>query len=266
MVTLLEELAVKRGGYEPEMLKDIHKLTVHKIVAEGKIGVFRSTHVVVKEEGTGEIIFSPPPFVEVPYLIEDFFVWLNSAEAMDVHPILRAGITHYILVAIHPFVEGNGRAVRAFTTLILMREGYDIKGFFSLEEHFDSDPSAYYDALSQVDKQSKNIAARDLTPWLEYFSGVVGTELSKVKEKVRKLSIDTRLKAKMGEQIALSERQMRLVEYISDQGSATMQELKKILSMVSEDTILRDISDLLVKGIIKKEGSTKASRYIITKT
>ena len=266
VVTLLEELAVKRGGYEPEMLKDIHKLTVHKIVAEGKIGVFRSTHVVVKEEGTGEIIFSPPPFVEVPYLIEDFFVWLNSAEAMDVHPILRAGITHYILVAIHPFVEGNGRAVRAFTTLILMREGYDIKGFFSLEEHFDSDPSAYYDALSQVDKQSKNIAARDLTPWLEYFSGVVGTELSKVKEKVRKLSIDTRLKAKMGEQIALSERQMRLVEYISDQGSANMQELKKILSMVSEDTILRDISDLLVKGIIKKEGSTKASRYIITKT
>jgi len=95
---------------------------------------------------------------------------------------------------------------------------------------------------------------------------VVGTELSKVKEKVRKLSIDTRLKAKMGEQIALSERQMRLVEYISDQGSANMQELKKILSMVSEDTILRDLTDLLDKGIIKKEGSTKASRYIITKT
>ncbi len=266
VVTLLEELTAKRGGYEPEMLKDIHRVTVQKIVAEEKIGVFRTSQVVVKEEGTGEIIFSPPPFVEVPYLIEDFFVWLNSSEAMDIHPILRAAITHYILVAIHPFVEGNGRAVRAFTTLMLMREGYDIKGFFSLEEHFDSDPAAYYEALSAVDKQSKNIAARDLTPWLEYFSEVVAVELNKVKEKVRKLSIDTRIKAKMGEQIALSERQMALVEYISDQGSANMQELKKILSMVSEDTILRDLSDLLGKGIIKKEGSTKASRYIIPKT
>ena len=266
MVTLLEELTAKRGGYDPEMLKDIHKLTVHKIVAEEKIGVFRTSQVVVKEEGTGEIIFSPPPFVEVPYLIEDFFVWLNCSEGMEVHPILRAAIAHYILVAIHPFVEGNGRAVRAFTTLMLIREGYDIKGFFSLEEHFDSDPAAYYEALSQVDKQSKNIAARDLTAWLEYFSGVVGTELSKVKEKVRRLSIDTRLKVKMGEQVALSERQMRLVEYISDQGSANMQELTKILSMVSEDTILRDLKDLLDKGIIKKEGSTKASRYIIPKT
>jgi Fic family protein len=266
VVTLLEELAVKRGGYDPEMLKDIHKVTVNKIVAEEKIGVFRTTQVVVKEEGTGEIIFSPPPFVEVPYLIEDFFVWLNCAEAMEVHPILRAAITHYILVAIHPFVEGNGRAVRAFTTLILVREGYDIKGFFSIEEHFDSDPGAYYDALSEVDKQSKNIAARDLTAWLEYFSGVVAIELTKVKEKVRKLSIDTRIKAKMGEQIALSERQMSLVEYISDQGSANMQELKQILSMVSEDTVLRDLKGLLDKGIIKKEGSTKASRYIIFKT
>jgi len=135
-----------------------------------------------------------------------------------------------------------------------------------MPRRFDSDPAAYYEALSRVDKQSKNIAARDITPWLEYFSEVVGTELSKVKEKVRKLSIDTRLKAKMGEQVALSERQMSLIEYISDQGSANMQELKKILSMVSEDTILRDLTDLLDKGIIKKEGSTKASRYIITKT
>ena len=265
-VTLLEELSVKRGGYESEMLKDIHKTTVYKIVAEEKIGVFRTSQVVVKEEGTGEIIFQPPPFVEVPYLIDDFFAWLNSPGALEVHPILRAGIAHYILVAIHPFVEGNGRSARAFATLILMRENYNIKRFFSLEEHFDSDPESYYQAFSVVDKQSRNIAARDLTPWLEYFTQVVAAELSKIKERVRKLSIDTRLKVKIGEQIALSERQMRLVEYLSDQGSANMQELKKGLSMVSEDTVLRDLKDLWDKGIIKKEGSTKASRYVIART
>ncbi len=263
VITLLDELAFKRGGYEPDMLKEIHKLTVEKIVSPEKIGVFRTSQVVIKDEVTGEVVFSPPPFVEVPYLLDDFFAWLNSSEALEIHSILKAGITHYILVAIHPFVEGNGRVSRAFATLILIRDGYDIKKFFSLEERFDSDPASYYEAFSLVDKQSKNIGARDLTAWLEYFTQAVAAELSQIKEKVKKLSIDTRLKVKMGEQVSLSERQVRLFEYVSDQGSAGMLDLKKVLPMVSDDTILRDVRDLLEKGIIKKTGSTKASRYII---
>lgn len=263
VMTLLDELAVKRGDYEPEMLKDIHKLTVDRLVVPEKVGVFRSSEVVIKEEGTGRVIFSPPPYVEVPYLIEDFFAWLNSAEAKEMHPILRAGIAHYILVTIHPFVEGNGRTVRAFSSLILMREGYNIKKFFSLEEHFDEDPADYYEAISSVDRQSPNIGNRDVTSWLEYFTGVVAIELEKVKDKVRKLSVDSRLKVKFGEQVALTERQMRLIEYISDQGSGGMAELKKVLPMVSEDTILRELRDLLEKGIVKKTGSTKASKYVI---
>ena len=207
---------------------------------------------------------SPPPSaVEVPYLIEDFFAWLNSPDGAEVHPVLKAGIVHYILVAIHPFVEGNGRCVRAFSTLVLMREGYNTKKFFSMEEHFDADPGTYYDALGAVDKQDKNLGTRDLTPWLEYFTETVAIELVTIKEKVKKISTDTRLRVKVGEQISLSERQMRLFEYLTDQGSANMQELKRVLSMVSEDTILRDVRELLDKGIIKKQGSTKASRYVI---
>lgn len=263
VVTLLEELGSKRGGYDPEMLKDIHRATVQKIVPEEKVGVFRTSQVVIKEEGTGKIIFQPPRFVEIPYLLEDFFEWLNSKKAEDIHPILKAGIAHYILVTIHPFVEGNGRTVRVFATLILLREDYDIKRFFALEEHFDQDPATYYEAFSKVDRQSPNLGQRDLTTWLEYFTEVVAIELAKIKEKVRKLSIDTRLKVKIGRQIALTERQMRLVEYLSDQGSGIMQDLRKVLPMMSEDTILRDLRDLLKKGIIKKEGSTKASRYIV---
>lgn len=263
VVKLLDDLAVKRGGYEIEMLKEIHKMTTYRIIPDDKVGVFRTTQVIIKEEGTGQVIFEPPPFIEVPYLIEDFFLWLNSSESKEIHPVIKAGIAHYILVAIHPFVEGNGRTSRAFATLIMMREGYDIKKFFSLEEHFDADPASYYEAFAKVDKQSRSLGARDLTTWLEYFTEVVAAELTKIKEKVRKLSIDSRLKRKMGEQMSLSERQMRLFEYISDQGSGGMQELRKVIPMVSEDTVLRDLKDMLEKGIIKKTGSTKASRYVI---
>ena len=263
VMKLLEELVNKRGGYDLEMLLDIHKDTVHRIIDENKVGVLRQTQVVIKEEGSGKIILEPPPFVEITYLLDDFFEWFNSSPAKQTHPILRAGIAHYILVAIHPFVEGNGRVVRAFATLTLMRESYDIRRFFALEEHFDSDPASYYEAFAQVDSQSKNIAERDLTQWLEYFCEVVAIEISKIKERVRKLSVDSKLKGKIGKQVALTERQMKLIEYISENGSAKMQELKQILTMVSEDTVLRDLKNLMEKSIIKKEGKTKASRYIM---
>ncbi|HSX49105.1 MAG TPA: Fic family protein, partial [Candidatus Saccharimonadales bacterium] len=146
VVNLLEELK-KKEKYNVSELNLIHQSTTDKIIEPSKSGKLRSTQVVIKEEGTGKIIFAPPSFVEVPYLLDDFFTWLNSKEAIELHPILKAGIVHYVLVSIHPYVEGNGRTVRAFTTLVLLKENYDIKRFFALEEHFDNDLSAYYDAF-----------------------------------------------------------------------------------------------------------------------
>lgn len=265
VATLLDELAVKRGGYELTDLLEIHRLTVDKIVSPDKVGVLRQTQVVIKDELSGQVIFSPPSFVQVPFMLEDFLAWVNSVESNEIHTIIKAGIAHYILVTIHPFVEGNGRTVRAFATLILLREGYDIKRFFALEEHFDADPGSYYGAFTKVDSQTKNIGRRDLTEWLEYFTASVAIELTKIKEKIRKLSMDTRLRVKIGEQITLSERQMKVVEYLSHQSSAVMKDLRRVVPMVSEDTVLRDIKELLGKGIIKKEGATKASRYIMVK-
>ena len=263
VVELLEELAFKKGGYEIEMLTEIHRLATDKLVNDEERGVFRKVQVVVKNEETGEAILKPPAFVEVPHLIGKLMEFLNSDLAKEIHPVLLAGITHYFLVAVHPFVEGNGRTARAFSTLVLIKSGYDIKRFFSFEEHFDNDPLAYYQALAEVDKQAVDVRERDLTSWLEYFTGVVAIELEKVKEKVRRISLDTRFKLKVGTQVALTERQMRLIEYISDRGGAGMKELRSVLKMVSEDTILRDLRVLLEKGIVKKEGSTKASRYVI---
>lgn len=265
VMNLLDDLSVKRGGYDMESLLEIHRETVNKIVAPEKAGALRQTKVIIKDEGTGQIILEPPMAAEVPVILSEFFEWINFSEAREIHPILRAGIAHYLLVSVHPFVEGNGRTVRAFANLIMMREGYNIKRFFALEEHFDANPQAYYDAFSVVDRQPVSIGDRDLTSWLEYFTGVVAVELVKIKEKVRKISIDTKLKGKIGEQVALSIRQMKIVEYLSEVGSCAMQDLRSTLPMVSEDTILRDLTALLDKGIVAKEGKTKAARYIINK-
>lgn len=265
VTNLIDDLAVKRTDYDLSMFLEIHATTTDKIIEEDKVGALRLTQVIIKDEATGVTILTPPPFVQVKFMLEDFFTWINSPDARELHPVIRAGIAHYILVAIHPFVEGNGRTVRAFATLVLMREGYDIKRFFSLEEHFDADPAAYYKALGDVSNQSANIGVRDLTSWLDYFTETLAIELSKIKDKIRKLSMDTRLRVKIGEQISLSERQMKLVEYLTNQGAAVMKELWKLLPMVSEDTVLRDLKSLIDKGIIKKEGTTKATRYVMAR-
>jgi Fic family protein len=267
VIKIIDDLGHKRGGYDIASLLEIHATTVYNIIPPHKAGAIRTSQVLIKEEGTGKVILSPPPPYEIAFLLDDFFSWLNSARAQEIHPVLRAGIVHYVLVAIHPFVEGNGRAIRAFTNLVLLREGYDIKRFFSLEEHFDKDLSGYYNAFAEVDKMSSNIVERDLTVWLEYFSQTVAIEMAKIKEKVKKLSIDSRMRLKIGEQVALSARQIKLIEYLNEKGSGVMRDLRAVHPMVSEDTILRDLKALVDKGIVDKEGSTKAARYVIkTKT
>lgn len=249
--------------YTEKQLKRIHHLTCSRIISRKDQGQYRHSQVVLKNSQTGEIAFRPPPAVEVPYLVKDFFAWLNSPEARETHPVLRAGIAHYAFVAIHPFVEGNGRTARAFATLILFLEGFDIKRFFSLEENFDQDSVSYFSALITTSGQSPDLVKRELTAWLEYFTQVLAIELNRIKERVRKLSVDSKLKKRIGKQVALSERQMKLVEYLEENRELTTPKAREILLMVSDDTILRDLKDLVEKGIVKKEGRTKAARYIM---
>ncbi len=242
--------------YKEEHLKKIHSLTVEKILSPEECGHYRKLKVVVKDSETQEVKFIPPPPIEVPYQIKEFFAWLShEPRSKNIHPVLRAGIAHYEIVRIHPFIDGNGRVARAFATLILFREGYDIKRFFSLEEYYDQDAAAYYQHLQSVSLNN------DLTNWLEYFTYGLAVELQKVKEKVESLSLDSSLKDRLGKQIILSSRQIKLVKFLKEHKSLEMAQAKQILKMVSEDTILRDLRDLLKKGLIVREGKTKGVKY-----
>lgn len=244
------------GKITEDVIKKIHGLTVEKIMASDVSGIYRKTQVVVKNSLTGEITFRPPPAIEVPYLVADFASWVNARKD-DIHPVLKAGITHYELVRIHPFLDGNGRMARAVATLVLFLENYNIKKFFSLEEYYDKNAASYYESL-------RSAAEGELTGWLEYFTQGLAIELTRIKEKVQRLSTDIHLKEKLGgKQVFLSERQIAIMEYIQRVGYLSNQAFTDLFPKISEDTILRDLHDLMQKGIIKKEGKTKASRYLL---
>ncbi|MEK7577746.1 MAG: Fic family protein [Patescibacteria group bacterium] len=242
-----------------EVIKHVHALVAHRILADANVGEYRKTQVVVKNAQTGEVTFRPPPSVEIPFLFIDFLSWLDGVGDEDMHPALKAGIVHYELVRIHPFLDGNGRVARAIAMLVLFIHGYDIKRFFSLEEHYDREPLAYYEALQGVEKEKGN-----LTHWLEYFIEGLAIELTRVKEKVKSLSTDLKIKKSFGgQQMTLTERQIKIVEFVQENGFLQNKAFFELFPMVSEDTVLRDLKDLLKKGIVKKEGTTKGARYVL---
>ena len=242
-----------------DTIKKLHKITVEKILEEDKCGEYRKTQVVVKNNRTGEVSFRPPLAIAVPFQIKDLLAFINSSAEQDIHPVLKSGVVHYELVRIHPFLDGNGRVARALSTLILFLEGYDIRKFFSLEEYFDTNAERYYQALQSVEKEQG-----DLTVWLQYFTEGLAIELSKIKEKVERISVDANLREKLGgKPLLLSDRQLKIIEFIQKAGYLQNQAFEQIFPMVSEDTILNELKGLVANGIIKKQGVTKGAKYVM---
>jgi predicted HTH transcriptional regulator len=122
----------------------------------------------------------------------------------------------------------------------------------------------YYLTLQAVSNQLVlDTHERDLTPWLEYFVKGVAIELNRVKEKVRRVSTDARIKNKLGAQVELNERQMLIMEFLHRHGSIQNKDFRKIFPDFSDDTVLREIKFLKKKGLIKKVGGTKKAQYVL---
>ncbi|MEN9327463.1 MAG: hypothetical protein RI947_271 [Candidatus Parcubacteria bacterium] len=258
VIEVIEEEAGKKIDKLTELfVKKLHKTITYKILKDEESGQYRMKQVVVKNSQTGEVTFRPPPPIEVPFLMREFLYWLNKEHNEEIHPILKAGIAHHELVRIHPFLDGNGRVSRALATLIMMLGGYDIRRFFSLEEYYDRDAATYYENLQKA-------SAGNMTAWLEYFTYGASVEFERIKEKILKLSKDSKLKEKFGgQQIYLTDRQIRIVEYIQEIGYLQNKAFSTIFQDVSEDSVLRDVQDLIKKGALKKVGSTKGARYVL---
>lgn len=240
---------------EDTILK-LHSLTVEKILEFETIGNYRNKEVVIRNSITGEVSFRPPRAVEVPWQIKELVAFIK--DEAEIHPVLKAGIVHYEFVRIHPFLDGNGRVGRALSTLVLFKLGYDIRHFFSLEEHFDRNPVDYYNALQSVEQKNG-----DQTQWITYFTEVMAAELAKIKDRIESISIDANLKRKQGGPVMLTERQLKIIEYIQKIGYLENKSFASLFPMVSEDTALREVQDLVKKGIIKKQGKTKGVKYVL---
>lgn len=248
----------EKNPFLSDDLRTMHKLVIKDTLANpGDEGIFRNRQVYVINRATNEIIFTPPPTEEVPRLVDNFLGWFNSDEINEINPVIEAGITHYELVRIHPFVDGNGRTARLIATLVLSKRGFDVKRFFTLDDYYDNDRRSYYEALQRVDPKSI-----DTTSWLEYFTEGVAVSINQVKDRVIGLSRDVKALKEKG-QIALTERQMKIVERMIQNERIQINEVATLFS-ISRQAALKEMKKLIDMGVIKLKGSGRGAYYVLS--
>ena len=140
-----------------------------------------------------------------------------------------------------------------FYQLVLASEGYGLKKIWSIEEEILKNADNFTQAVSSVERNGG-----ELTIWLEFLSKCLSQSAEKAQTKVMNLVGDAPIfKSDGGRVISLTERQIAIMEEMTLKGEMTIKEIRNVLPMVSDDTILRDLKDLIDKKLIRKKGKTK---------
>lgn len=195
--------------------------------------------------GRQRVHFEAPPAKDLDLEVHRFLDWLNGPSAEP--PLLKAGLGHLWFVTLHPFDDGNGRVARAIGDLLLARADGSTQRFYSLSAQIQRERKAYYDILEQTQK-----GAMDVTDWLLWFLDTLHRALDDAQ-----LSLDDVVaKARFWQRWAtlpMNARQVKVLNRLLDgfNGKLTCKKWAAIAKS-SPDTALRDINDLLEKGVLRK--------------
>ena len=164
--------------------------------------------------------------------------------------LIKAGLTHLWFVTLHPFDNGNGRIARAIGDLLLARADGSPQRFYSLSAQIQRERKAYYDILEHTQK-----ASLDITGWLAWFLDTLHRAVDQAQH-----TLDGVLtKARFGQRWAatpLNERPVKLLNRLLDgfEGKLTTSKWATI-AKCSPDTALRDITELLARGVLRKSAA-----------
>ncbi len=244
---------------EKEVLK-IHALAMANILRKERTGHFRQepVYVVSRTPISYEVRYTGPDHKQVLKLVKALCRWINQVRKEGLSPILIAGAAHAEIAAIHPFVDGNGRTARLLATLILYTEKYDFRKLFALENFYNTNRPAYYEAI-HLGKTYAERQKSQLTHWLDYFVKGFLAEMELVLDKIRPLLY---LKKASHEKLVLSRDEIQILDFIQEIASATSKDVQGILS-VTPRTAQRALGKLIAKKLLRRRGGRKNARYVL---
>lgn len=186
-----------------------------------------------------------------------FLGWFNADPATD--PVLKAGIAHLWFVTIHPFDDGNGRIARAIADMALARSEGSPQRFYSMSAQIRLERSAYYDILEATQK-----ADLDITRWLSWFLACLDRAFDGAEVILGGVLKTARFWEKHAG-AAFNERQRGMLNRLLGdfEGKLTSSKWAKI-EKCSQDTALRDITDLVERGVLMRdEGGGRSTSYAL---
>jgi len=251
----------EKGKFKTADLLNIHRMITKDVMQNSTdSGVFRNRQVFVGKrvfDGTTfkEVVeYMPPKTEEVSQLVQEFIEWLNLDKSWELNSVLLSGIVHYEIARIHPFIDGNGRTARLVATSILYLSGFDHRRIFALDDYYDRDRQAYYAAL-----KTAQTTDGDITRWLEYFTDGILYSVTEAKDAVLKVGSKRK---NVQAQIALTPKQMKIVEFINVNGKVTNKDLQGLFK-ISAQAVHKELVKLVELKVIKSVGEGRALHYIL---
>jgi Fic family protein len=190
--------------------------------------------------------------------MDKFLDWFNHENRLD--PVLKAAIAHFWFIIIHPFDDGNGRIGRALTDRLLARAEGSGERFYSMSSQILAERKRYYEVLQKVQHSSG-----DITEWLDWFLHCLQNAMLATEDTTQKILRKAQF-WKLHEHTPINERQRLMLNKLFDNFEGKLQTSKWAkIAKTSTDTALRDIKDLVEKGILQQteEGGRNAHYELV---
>lgn len=239
----------------------------HSMLMNGRrdinIGMYREhsepMQIISGNYNSPKVFYEAPPSGDVLELMNNFIKWFNeNVNSTTLSVCVFASLIHLRFLQIHPFEDGNGRIGRALCEkAVSMRFGF--RALLSLSKVIEKQKKAYYEALQ---KANHSLSVHN---WLHYHSKL----LLAAQEHSLKLVDFTLKKSKLFRENQLNERQEKVIKRIFDEGldgfrGGLSAANYRSISRAPSATVTRDLSDLVEKRVLKKEGVLKGTRYFLT--
>ncbi len=205
--------------------------------------------IVSGSVGKERVHFQAPEAERLEGEMRQFLDWFNRSSELD--PVLMAAVAHFWFVTIHPFEDGNGRIARAIADMALSRADESKDRFYSMSSRVEAERKEYFIQLESAQRGSL-----DITSWVAWFLGC----LDRAIEASDTILGSVLLKARLWQQIntePVNDRQHRIINRMLEHdwvGYLSTSKYAK-LAQCSTDTALRDIRELLERGIILKNSA-----------
>ena len=203
--------------------------------------------VVSGAMGKEKVHFQAPDSDLLEKEMSRFIDWFNNSE---IDLVIKAAIAHLWFVTIHPFEDGNGRITRALTDMLLAQSDKSNQRFYSMSAQIRIERKQYYEILEKTQKGDL-----DITEWIVWFLNCLINALKSTDSVLTRVLFKAEFWKKHIE-TAINDRQRKLLIKLMDgfDGKLTSSKWAKI-AKCSKDSAVRDINDLIEKGILQKEAA-----------